>query len=87
MAFVGMIQQLIDHGFTFPRIHPDLDIEELQPSFEHPNEYITADELAAAKAYEIEEEQRWEDIMREPQEKNAANQVPRNEGSPLATGD
>lgn len=65
MTFFSIIQQLIHHGFKFPRLHPDMEVEELSPSFEHPNEFITAEELAAAKIHAIEEQEKWEQSVRE----------------------
>ena len=55
MTFVAVIQEVIHHGFKFPRVHPAIEVEELKPSFEHPNEFVSAEELAAARVTEIEE--------------------------------
>jgi hypothetical protein len=60
MAFVGVVEQAIHHGFTFPRFHPGIEVE-LEPSFKHPNEYISVDELAKARACEVEEEN-WRSV-------------------------
>jgi hypothetical protein len=42
-AFIGTASLMIKHGFKFPRLHPSMEVEELEPSPEllHPNEYIT----------------------------------------------
>jgi len=58
MNFLAIIPQIIAHGFTFPRLHPALDFEDLEPSEEHPNEYVSPQELAEARIAEIEEEMR-----------------------------
>jgi len=60
MNFLAIIPQVIAHGFTFPRLHPALDFEDLEPSEEHANEYVSPQELAEAMIAEIEEEMREE---------------------------
>lgn len=63
LAFVGVVEQAIHHGFTFPRMHPAIEVDELEPSFEHPNEYISTDELAQARACQVEEEENWRQVL------------------------
>jgi hypothetical protein len=63
MAFVGVIEQVIHHGFTFPRMHPAIEVEELEPSLEHPNEFISTDELAQARACQVEGEVNWGQVL------------------------
>ena len=58
-SFIAIVEQIVSHGFKFPRLHPELEVEELTLSFEHPNEIISAEELTAAQVFEIEEWERW----------------------------
>lgn len=50
-----------------PRLHPTMEVEELQPSRQHPNEYVTEQDLAEAKLFEFEMEQRWRLTQEEEQ--------------------
>jgi hypothetical protein len=65
MAFVAIVQQVIDHGFKFPRVHPAIEVEELKPSFESLTECISVEELAAARITQIEEAEAWDRLMQE----------------------
>jgi hypothetical protein len=60
-AFIGTASVIIKHGFKFPRLHPSMEVEELEPTpgLSHPNEYITEDELAEVKLFEFEMEDNW----------------------------
>jgi hypothetical protein len=54
-AFLGTLSLILKHGLTLPVIHPlMLDLSDLSPSrgLTHPNEYISVEELAKAKAVE-----------------------------------
>jgi hypothetical protein len=65
MAFVAIVRQVIDHGFKFPRFHPAIEVEELKPSFESLNEFVSVEELAAARITQIEEAEAWDRLMQE----------------------
>ena len=67
-AFIGTVGMIIKHGFKMPRLHPMMEVEELEPSIpQHPNEYVSEKDLAEAKLFEFEQEQRWEMAMEEHQ--------------------
>ena len=53
-AFLGTVSLIVKHGFKMPRLHPIMEVEELQPSIVHPNEYVSENDLAAAKLFEFE---------------------------------
>jgi hypothetical protein len=63
MAFVAIVREVIHHGFKFPRFHPAIEVEELKPSFEHLNEFVSAEELAAARVTQIEEAEAWDRLL------------------------
>lgn len=77
-AFIGTASLMIKHGFKFPRLHPSMEVEELEPSPElaHPNEYVTAEELAEVKLFEFEMEDNWRRAKEKWQkEQDAAGKV------------
>lgn len=53
-AFLGTISLMVKHGFKFPRLHSDMDVEELQPRGRHPNQFISEDDLLDVKLFEFE---------------------------------
>jgi hypothetical protein len=58
LNIITLIPELIAHGFTFPRITPlPPDLDDLEPSIEHPNEFITPQHLAEAKMAQIAAEE------------------------------
>jgi hypothetical protein len=57
-AFLGTISMIINHGFKMPRLHSSMDVEDLKPSYEHPNEYVKVEDLAEAKLFEFEQRER-----------------------------
>jgi hypothetical protein len=57
-AFIGTLSMIIKHGFKMPRVHPAMEVEELEPSFTHPNEYVNVEDLAAAKLFDFEQRER-----------------------------
>jgi len=59
-AFLGTISLIVKHGFKFPRLHPDMDVEELQPRGRHPNQFISEDALLDVKLFEFERSQALE---------------------------
>ena len=74
-AFLGTLSLIIKHGFKMPRLHSSMETDELEPSFEHPNEYVKVEDLADAKLFEFEQRERenmaleeaeaWEKLMEE----------------------
>jgi hypothetical protein len=80
-AFLGMAAMIIKHGFKMPRLHPLMEVEDLEPSklLEHPNEFVKVEDLAEAKLWTLEQKfeaaQMWEDKMRE----QAATEVTTND--------
>jgi len=70
MSFLAIIEQIVAHGFKFPRLHPEMETEELTPSFVHVNEFVSAEELAAARAFEIQEWEQWDKFLSGLREKN-----------------
>src|SRR5436190_15058292 len=50
-AFLGTVSMIIKHGFKMPRLHPTMEVEELNPSWTHPNEYVSENDLTAAKLF------------------------------------
>jgi hypothetical protein len=60
-AFIGTASLMIKHGFKFPRLHPSMEVEDLEPSPEllHPNEYITEEQLTEVKVFEMGMEDKW----------------------------
>jgi hypothetical protein len=66
-AFLGTVSLIIKHGLTMPRLHPTMDADELKPSphLDHPNEYISEQDLGEAKAFEFEQAYRWEMAIQE----------------------
>lgn len=61
LNIIALIPELITHGLTFPRITPlPPELDDLEPSDEHPNEFITPQHLAEAKMAEIEREEEEE---------------------------
>jgi hypothetical protein len=60
-AFIGTASLMIKHGFKFPRLHPSMEVEDLEPSPEllHPNEYITEEELTKVKVFEFAMDDKW----------------------------
>ena len=83
MAFVSTLSMIIKHGFKVPRLHPIVGIDELEPSWSHPNDYVSDQDLTDAKLYEFAMEQRrnflWNDAYvrerKKRQEKNRIDQV------------
>ena len=73
-GFVGTLALIIKHGFRFPILHPMM-AEDIEPDkeLEHPNEYVTEEDLVEAKLFEFEQEERWrlakEMEMKEQQER------------------
>src|ERR1700694_5553647 len=67
-AFLGTLSLIIKHGFKFPRLHPKMEVEELEPSFEHPNEYVKVEDLAEAKLFEFERNERAKLALEEAEE-------------------
>jgi hypothetical protein len=57
-AFLGTLSMIIKHGFKMPRLLPIMEVDELDPSHEHPNEYINVEDLAEAKLFEFEQDER-----------------------------
>ena len=37
-----------------------MEVDDLQPTLTHPNEYVSVQDLAEAKLFEFEQHQRWE---------------------------
>jgi len=70
MSFLAIIEQIVGHGFKFPRLHPEIEVEELTPSFVHMNEFISAEELTGARVSEIEEWGKWDEFLLGLREKN-----------------
>jgi len=66
-AFLGTVSLMVKHGFKMPRLHPMIDIDEMEPSpgLSHPNEYISERELVEVKAFEFEQAVKWEMIIEE----------------------
>jgi hypothetical protein len=61
MNIIALIPELIAHGFTFPRITPlPPELDDLEPSDEHPNEFVSPQHLAEAKMAQIEAEEEEE---------------------------
>ena len=57
MTFLGSLSLVIKHGFTFPRVHPMMvDVEDLEPSREHANEFLKEKDLLEVKIWELEDE-------------------------------
>jgi hypothetical protein len=67
-AFLGTVSLIVKHGFKFPRLHPIMEVEELQPSREHPNEFVTLKDLTEAKVFEFKVEQ-WKKMAQEAEER------------------
>ena len=66
MNIIAMIPELIAHGFTFPRITPlPPELDDLEPSEEHPNEFLSPQDLAEARMAEIvaEEEEELDKLI------------------------
>ena len=59
-AFLGTISLVIKHGFKMPRLHPSMEVEELQPTIKHPNQFISEQDLLDAKLFEFERRQQLE---------------------------
>jgi|SRR5271156_105476 len=57
-AFMATLSTIIKHGFKMPRLHPIIRVEELKPSWSHPNEYVSEQDLADAMLYEFTMAQR-----------------------------
>ena len=59
-GFVGTLALIIKHGFKFPILHPMM-AEDIEPEkhLEHPNEYMTEEDLVEARLFEFEQEERW----------------------------
>jgi len=66
-AFLGTVSLMVKHGFKMPRLRPEMDMDEIQPSshLDHPNEYVTEEDLAEAKVFEFELVHRWDMALRE----------------------
>ena len=72
-AFIGTVGLIVKHGFKMPRLHHMMEVEELEPSIpQHPNEYVSEKDLAEAKLFEFEQEQRWEIAREEHQRQQEA---------------
>ena len=54
MAFLGTLSMMVKHGLKIPRLHPMMETVDLDVSHEHPNEYITEEDLINAKLFEFE---------------------------------
>jgi hypothetical protein len=59
-GFVGTLALIIKHGFKFPILHPMM-AEDIEPEkhLEHPNEYMSEEDLVEARLFEFEQEERW----------------------------
>lgn len=68
-AFLGTISLMVTHGFKMPRLHPTMEVEELQPSILHPNEYVTEQDLTEARLFEFEQEQRLRMVLENERER------------------
>jgi hypothetical protein len=86
-AFIGTASVMIKHGFKFPRLHPSMEVEELEPSPEllHPNEYITEEALTEVKVFEFAMEDKWRKAKEqwESQERKTEEEL----GSGVVDGD
>jgi len=57
LGFLGSISLIIKHGFTFPRLHPMMvDVEDLEPTSKHINEFVKEKDLADSRVWEMEEQ-------------------------------
>src|SRR5208282_2659070 len=63
-AFLGTVSLIVKHGFKFPRLHPTMEVEDLQPSMEHPNEFVSLKDLTEAKFFDFKVKQ-WGEIAQE----------------------
>ena len=54
--FLGSVSMIIKHGWKFPRIHPTMEVEDLDPRVRHINEFVTERHLEEAKLWELENE-------------------------------
>jgi hypothetical protein len=74
-AFLGTLSMVITHGLKMPRLHPMMEVDDLEPSQEHPDEYVTDEDLTNAKLYEFEFMQEVEmrnEILRQIERAKAA---------------
>ena len=56
LGFLGSISLIIKHGFTFPRLHPMMvDVDDLEPTSKHINEFVKEKDLADSRLWEMEE--------------------------------
>ena len=54
-AFLNTSGLMIKNGFKMLRLHADMDLEELAPTTgQHPNEYISVNDLTEIKLFEFE---------------------------------
>ena len=74
-AFIGTLSSIIKHGFKMPRLHPIIGLEELKPSWSHPNEYISEQDLADALLYEFTMAQRRQYLWNGEYEDNGPSQT------------
>jgi hypothetical protein len=57
LGFLGSISLIIKHGFTFPRLHPMMvDVDDLEPTRKHLNEFVKEKDLADSRLWEMEEQ-------------------------------
>jgi len=82
-AFLGTVSLMVKHGFKMPRLRPEMDIDGLQPSshLDHPNEYVTEQDLAEAKVFEFELVHRWDMALREAERQKKEQEEMRPEGT------
>jgi hypothetical protein len=83
-TFISTVKSIINHGFKMPRLHRIMEVEELEPSIpQHPNEYVSEKDLAEAKLFEFEQEQRWEMAREEYQRQEARAREQKNRAEPV----
>jgi len=82
-AFLGTVSLMVKHGLKMPRLRSEMDIDELQPSshLNHPNEYVTEQDLAEAKVFEFELVHRWDMALREAERQKKEQEEMRPEGT------
>jgi hypothetical protein len=57
LGFLGSVSLIIKHGFTFPRLHPMMvDVDDLEPTRKHLNEFVKEKDLADSRLWEMEEQ-------------------------------